>query len=44
MANTTDSVIQVSNKMHGKYYQATSEDQVNQAFADIASEILRLAQ
>jgi Flp pilus assembly protein TadG len=44
MANTTASPIVVSTKMHGQYFQATSADQVNQAFADIASEILRLAQ
>jgi hypothetical protein len=44
MANTTASPLVVSTKMHGQYFLATSADQVSQAFADIASEILRLAQ
>jgi Flp pilus assembly protein TadG len=44
MANTTASPLVVSNKVNGQYFLATSADQVSQAFADIASEILRLAQ
>jgi hypothetical protein len=44
MANTTASPIVVSTKMNGQFFLANNADQMSQAFADIASEILRLAQ
>ncbi|MGE5644401.1 MAG: VWA domain-containing protein [Acidobacteriota bacterium] len=45
ISNTEDSPVSVApDKIHGKMYYTTSTSQVGNAFAEIASEILRIAQ